>query len=279
MRTVRLLAIVLGLLACLADQVPAQAPAQPTPARTAEPGDSRPPLIRAHAHNDYHHSRPLLDALDHGFCSVEADIFLVDGQLLVGHTSLELKADRTLQALYLDPLRRRVRENAGRVYRNGPPFTLMIDVKTDAGRTYAVLREVLARYADMLTSVRKGVVQQRAVTVIVSGNRAQEAVAADPLRYVGIDGRLGDLGTDRPSHLVPLISDNWPRHFRWRGEGPMPEQQRQKLRAIVAKAHAKGRRVRFWATPDDPAVWRELRDAGVDLINADDLAGLERFLR
>ena len=37
--------------------------------------------------------------------------------------------------------------------------------------------------------------------------------------------------------------------------------------------------MRFWATPDDPAVWRELVDAGVDLLNADDLAGLERFLR
>ena len=59
----------------------------------------------------------------------------------------------------------------------------------------------------------------------------------------------------------------------------MPEQERQKLRGIVEKAHAKGRRVRFWATPDHPAVWRELVDAGVDLLNADDLAGLERFLR
>ncbi len=59
----------------------------------------------------------------------------------------------------------------------------------------------------------------------------------------------------------------------------MPEQEAQKLRGIVKKAHAKGRRVRFWATPDDLAVWRELVDAGVDLLNADDLAGLERFLR
>ena len=25
------------------------------------------PLIHAHAHNDYEHKRPLLDALDHGF--------------------------------------------------------------------------------------------------------------------------------------------------------------------------------------------------------------------
>ena len=28
------------------------------------------PLPRAHAHNDYEHKRPLLDALEQGFCSV-----------------------------------------------------------------------------------------------------------------------------------------------------------------------------------------------------------------
>ena len=36
------------------------------------------PRPQAHAHNDYYHTRPLLDALSHGFCSVEADVFLVD---------------------------------------------------------------------------------------------------------------------------------------------------------------------------------------------------------
>ncbi|MEC4021166.1 hypothetical protein QMK28_34095, partial [Streptomyces sp. H27-D2] len=34
------------------------------------------PLRRAHAHNDFVHPRPLLDALSHGFASVEADIWL-----------------------------------------------------------------------------------------------------------------------------------------------------------------------------------------------------------
>jgi hypothetical protein len=37
------------------------------------------PLTRAHAHNDYLHARPLFDALDHGFCSVEADVWGVNG--------------------------------------------------------------------------------------------------------------------------------------------------------------------------------------------------------
>ena len=109
------------------------------------------PLIHAHAHNDYEHKRPLLDALDHGFCSVEADIYLVDGQLLVAHDRSKVKPERTLQALYLDPLRERVKKNGGRVYPGGPECTLLIDLKPRWQTIYPVLRDTLTNYADMLT--------------------------------------------------------------------------------------------------------------------------------
>src|SRR5256885_12298392 len=102
--------------------------------------NSRPPLTRAHAHNDYEHTRPLLDALDHGFCSIEADIWLVDGNLLVAHDRGKVKPDRTLQALYLDPLRERVRRNGGRVFSARPPATLLIYGKTEAQATDAAFR-------------------------------------------------------------------------------------------------------------------------------------------
>ncbi|MHC4181392.1 MAG: phosphatidylinositol-specific phospholipase C/glycerophosphodiester phosphodiesterase family protein [Planctomycetota bacterium] len=235
-------------------------------------------LPQAHAHNDYRHPRPLLDALDHGFTSVEADVFLVDGQLLVGHWRSELRPKRTLEALYLDPLRRRIRKHGGRVYPDCPTFTLLIDVKTDGAKTYAALSEVLARYSDILTGVRDRRQRTGSVTAIISGNRAIERIAADKVRWAGIDGRLSDLDTDLPAHLMPLISDNWRSHFTWAGAGSMPRAEREKLRAVVKKAHGHGRRVRFWNTPEDLALWAELYSAGVDLINTDDLAKLQRFL-
>src|SRR5436853_4533789 len=83
-------------------------------------------LKNAHAHNDYEHARPLLDALDHGFCSVEADIHLVRGDLLVGHSLLNLRPERTLEKLYLRPLEKRVQVNHGRVYPGGPTLLLFI---------------------------------------------------------------------------------------------------------------------------------------------------------
>ncbi|MEX0677000.1 MAG: phosphatidylinositol-specific phospholipase C/glycerophosphodiester phosphodiesterase family protein [Pirellulales bacterium] len=237
------------------------------------------PLKRAHAHNDYLHKRPLLDALDHGFTSVEADVFLVDGQLLVAHARGDLKPERSLRALYLDPLRERVRSGGGSVYPEGGAFHLLIDLKSDGAPTYAALAKVLAEYADIISAVRDGKREPKAVDVSISGNRPIALVSGESLRYAGIDGRLGDLDSGRPAHLMPLVSDNWNSHFKWRGQGPISDAERGKLQDAVAKAHAGGRRIRFWATPDNAATWRELEAAGVDMINTDDLAGLEEFLR
>lgn len=47
---------------------------------------------------------------------------------------------------------------------------------------------------------------------------------------------------------------------------------------IVAQAHAGGQRVRFWATPETPAMWQVLIDNGVAQINTDDLSGLRTYL-
>src|SRR5712671_1976451 len=109
-------------------------------------GNSPAPLVRAHAHNDYEHRRPLFDALDHGFCSIEADVWLIGGQLLVAHDRKNAQPQRTLQTLYLEPLRERIAKNGGRVYRDGPSVILLIDVKSDATNTYVALRNILKRY-------------------------------------------------------------------------------------------------------------------------------------
>ena len=237
------------------------------------------PLRQAHAHNDYHHKRPLLDALQAGFCSVEADIYWTEEELRVGHDRSELRPGRTLQKLYLDPLRERVASNGGRVYRNGPEFLLLVDIKSEGAATFAPLHTALNEYRDMLVTVRDGREHAGAVRVVVSGNRDWDLIASYDPRYAGIDGRRGDLDSDHPAHLVPLISDNWTRYFAWRGEGKLSPEEAIQLATWVDQAHSAGRKIRFWATPDQPTAWDQLQRANVDLINTDNLAGLSQFLR
>jgi hypothetical protein len=237
------------------------------------------PLAQAHAHNDYEHDRPLLDALDHGFTSVEADVYLVDGALLVAHNRSDVKPERTLQKLYLDPLRQRVKANGGSVYPGGKPFYLLIDLKSDGESTYAALDKVLAGYADILTSVHDGQEEPKAIQAVISGACPRETITAAKTRYAGIDGRMTDLQSNAPANLVPLISDRWGAHFKWRGKGAISPEEQAKLKLAVDAAHAHGRRIRFWATPETVEAWTVLQAAGVDHINTDNLAGLESFLR
>ncbi|MYW69711.1 hypothetical protein GTY65_37460 [Streptomyces sp. SID8379] len=243
------------------------------------------PLRRAHAHNDYDHARPLFDALDHRFNSVEADIYLVDGDLLVAHDPVDLDPSRTLESLYLAPLAARVRANHGAVYRGWrTPLQLLIDIKTEGAATYAELDRQLRRHRGLFTTYARGRVHTGPVTAVVSGDRAAGPVMqAQRTRSAFYDGRLTDLGSADPASFIPLISDNWTNNFTWLGAGPIPAAERDKLRGIVTAAHARGQRVRFWATPDvagpeRDAVWAELIAADVDHLNTDDLAGLEAFL-
>ncbi|MET0386816.1 MAG: phosphatidylinositol-specific phospholipase C/glycerophosphodiester phosphodiesterase family protein [Polyangiales bacterium] len=241
------------------------------------------PLARAHAHNDYEHTVPLLDALGLGFTSVEADIWLVDGALLVAHDLEDVEPERTLEALYLAPLAEIARTGDGLIHADFPhSVQLLIDLKSEAEPTYRALHRLLARYADVVTVFTARGVREGAITAVISGNRPRELMEGQWLRFAGYDGRATDLGAGAPASFMPLISHNWELLFTWRGEGAFPDAENEALQNFVNTAHENGQRVRFWATPDAPAtreaVWRVLLAAGVDYINTDDLAGLAAFL-
>jgi len=241
--------------------------------------EKNPLLIQGHAHNDYYHKRPLEDALECFFCSIEVDVFLKDGKFLVGHDRDELREDRTLERLYLNPLKKRVLDGKGYVYKEKKRITLFIDIKSDGKEAYAELRKLLKEYNNIVSGLVNGVWKGRAIDVVVSGNRAKEMITNDQTRRVGIDGRISDFGSQKSNHLMPIISDRWSSHFNWRGEGLFSDKEKNKLKEMIQRAHKEGRRIRFWATPDKKSVWRELEDAGVDLINTDDLKGLSDFIR
>jgi glycerophosphoryl diester phosphodiesterase len=240
---------------------------------------SQPVSLRIHAHNDYEHPHPLFDALDAGARSVEADIFLVNGKLLVAHNFLELRADRSLQSLYLDPLRQRIKQHNVSVYGDGETLQLLIDIKQDGQTTYPVLRELLEQYQDLLTHYGK----QKSpgpITVVLTGNQpARKAIGAETDRVVAFDGSLNDLFTNPSPDLVPMISGRWDKTFTWNGKGTISEKERAKLTEFALQTHSQGRTLRFWGAPDNEATWRELKLAGVDWINTDRLAEASAFLQ
>jgi glycerophosphoryl diester phosphodiesterase len=236
------------------------------------------PLPNAHSHNDYAQKRPLLDALEQGFCSVEADVYAVDGKLLVAHHRNFSSPDRTLQALYLEPLKEQVRKNRGSVYPQKMPFTLLIEFKSSAEETYPLLQAALKPYRAMLTEFRERDKRERAITVLITGNAPREQAKKERRRLFAIEGGLSDIGSEVPLLLVPQVSTRWTETFRWSGFGEFPEEERTRLMALMAQAQRDGRKVRFWGGFDTPTLWKVQREAGVDWLNVDSLARLRAFL-
>lgn len=268
----------------LAATAAALALTMPAGAATAPPVELGTPLPQAHAHNDYEHERPLLDALEHGFTSVEADVWLVDGELRVAHDSWELADAPTLEEAYLDPLSEIAGRGGQEIYPGHDGyFQLLIDIKSEGSATWAAVEDELEEHQQVFTRVHRGKVKDRAVEAVISGNRPHAEMAAATTRYSFYDGRSGDLGSGTDADFMPLVSENWTKLFIWQGVGEMPAAERERLHAYVQQAHADGYRVRFWATNDVDGqarenLWRELREAGVDHINTDDLDGLQEFL-
>ena len=194
------------------------------------------------------------------------------------------RAGVTLESLYLDPLDELVRQQGNSIYPGWDgSLQLLIDIKSDGESTYAAIEKELAEHPRLMTRFAKGNVTEGPVTAVISGNRPLATMQAAEKRFGFYDGRSADLASGPAAELMPLVSDNWTKLFTWQGVGPMPETERAKLHAYVEAAHAKGYRVRFWATPDQAgsardAVWTELHNAGVDHINTDDLAALDAFL-
>lgn len=238
-------------------------------------------VLPGHAHNDYEHDRPLFEALGCHFKSIEADVFSVGDSLFVAHDFDQIKPGRTLRQLYLDPLKHRIQQNNGSVYGNGEELILLIDIKDDGLKTYQLLHKILEEYKTCLTIFEDGIKKQGALQIVISGNRPADYMQSQNVRYAGYDGRLENLESEFSPSFMPLVSDNWKKHFSWEGNGKMPEEERLRLRELAEKAEHKGYLLRFWGTPvqtPEQNVWKELKDAGVGLIGTDDIKGLKVFL-
>ncbi len=239
-------------------------------------------VLPAHAHNDYEHERPLLEALDCNFKSIEADVFSIGDSLFVAHDYEDITPGKTLRNLYLEPLKKRIRENRGSVYGNGEELILLIDIKDDGLKTYKLLHNVLEEYKEIVSCFEGGRKKESAILVIISGNRPFEFMMAQDVRYAGLDGRIVNLDSGIESGLMPMISDNWINHFSWDGTGEMPQEERNKLNEFSAKAKNNGFILRWWGTPSrtyeqEKNVWQALLNARVGLIGTDNIRELQHF--
>ena len=225
----------------------------------------------AHSHNDYEQPRPFTQAYDEQFGSIEADIFLVNRKLLVGHNPRDLTPARTLEQLYLLPLKAMVEKNHGYPYADKTRrLQLLIDVKSDSVKTLDALVTLLKHYHSIRTN--------HFIKIVVTGNRPGPEHYRDYPAFIWFDGRLNQQYTSSALARIALLSDNLNNYIKWKGEAPMDIEEHNKILSLVKKSHELKKPVRFWAIPDNRVGWREMEKLQVDYLNTDHIENLADFL-
>lgn len=221
-------------------------------------------LLPAYAHNDYRNRRPLVDALKLGYRGVEADVFRVGNELLVGHKRSETRAAYTLSRLYLEPLLSRQRA-CGYVLADRTPFFLNIEIKEPDSAAFSLVLTELSNYPELRPSLR----------VILVGWWPTLGAGGKPwpqyLRHQFVVARGGAQVLPSDSAWIGLVSIDYGKLVRWRGAGAIPAADSATISRAGELAVRLGVPLRVHHVPEDARVYKWLLKAGVTLLGTTNL--------
>ncbi|KAI9827340.1 MAG: hypothetical protein M1819_006982 [Sarea resinae] len=198
--------------------------------------------IPCHSHNDYWRPVPLYSAISAGCTGIEADVWAFDDELFVGHNTVSLTRDRTLRALYIDPLVEILdRQNSPTEFSNTnttkygifdtkPEQTvvLLIDFKNSGEAVWPLVKAQLEplRSRHYLTYFNGTKVIEGPITVVGTGNAPFDLMTADPnYRDVFFDAPLDQFWEG--SQGWPEDAGDAPGELLFEGEGSVEEAQGQ----------------------------------------------------
>lgn len=254
---------------CQRSQVPGPGPAAFGPTTSVPP---RPPLLASceagpevafteglHSHNDYQNRLPLDDALAAGATSLEADIWLQDGELTLRHSRQERPAahregpPRTLRDTYVNPLSELGAGNGGHIYGGRPaPIQLIIEIKD---RGDEINRQTFDKALQQVAGLPKYGVNV-VFASLPSGVKERDlppgvSLIVTPTAECGLPDEVvpGKPGyNEKYARNVSLVNASWQACH-----DPDPVRMREKMTALATATHARGWKIRFVQGPDGKA--------------------------
>ncbi|MBV5311951.1 MAG: phosphatidylinositol-specific phospholipase C/glycerophosphodiester phosphodiesterase family protein [Prolixibacteraceae bacterium] len=231
--------------------------------------------LNAHSHNDYEQKVPFEWAYSAHFGSIEADIWEVNGELFVAHNRDQITPEKTLDALYIQPVVAKFQENKGKAWKEREgTFQLLIDLKTPVEPTLSLLAEKLKKYPEVFDQTTN----PNAVRIVISGNQPEPSQYSNYPAIISFDGRPNQKFTPEQLKRVAIISDNLANQIAWRGKRNISQDDLNKINKLIGEMHRLNKPIRFWNSPDTPEAWQVFKNLNIDFINTDHIQQLADFL-
>jgi alkaline phosphatase len=230
---------------------------------------------KIHSHNDYEQKQRFSLAYANQIYQIEADVFEVNGELIVAHSKKEIDLKQTLNKLYLNKIDSLIKLNKGSVSEDKKySLALMIDFKEAWNATFPVLKQQIEKYGDIFNRSKNN----KAVQIVISGNRPADSLFHTFPSWIYFDGLPNISYAKADLERITMISDNFASYSKWKGIGEIMEEDKAKLKTMIKAAHKLDKPVRFWGAPDTKDSWKQLKELGVDIINTDKIVECKTYL-
>lgn len=227
-----------------------------------------------HSHNDYRQRVPFYQAYSQQVSSIEADLFFEKGKLLIGHDLEDLTGDATFDDMYVQPLVKLFKQNKGKAWKDSDQrLTLVVELKSKTVPTLDEVVKLLQKYPEVFNPAKN----PNAVKVVITGNVPAPKDFNKYPSFISFDGTLAENYTKEQLQRVGMISIPFFEYANWNGKGAMTASQKAKVQKAIDDAHAMGKPIRFWASPDGVTAWNTLHQMGVDIINTDKVEACADF--
>lgn len=222
----------------------------------------------AHSHNDYKNSIPFYRAYNDGFGSMEADVFAVNGQLLVAHEESEITPARSLKLMYTDRLIQKLKQDTARRLR------LLIEIKKDYTITLPLVLDELKPLSEYFSYPG----HPGRLSVVMTGAVPPGAIMLNYPAWLSFDVDHLDGFTKQQLTKIGLVSVPFKKYSQWNGSGEIDQSDVKRLDGIIDSAHAAGKKIRFYGDPDTKTCWTTLIRLDADVIGTDHIDELADFL-
>lgn len=213
-----------------------------------------------HSHNDYSRPDAFYHAFNAGAGAIEADIFLRNGKLMVAHDTSSIKPGLTLEKMYLQPILKEMRARPR-------PLNLVIDLKEAYG---PILAELLREFKPLKPFIRS-VDSKSPLTIIITGNRPSPGEYKNYPSYIYFDDDLQLPHNPNEWKRVAQVSLNFTNYSKWKGDTTIPNVDEKVFKSVINAVHQSGKKIRFWAAPDNPAGWQKLMELKADILSTDEI--------
>lgn len=231
--------------------------------------------LKGHSHNDYAQKIPFFTAYYAGMESIEIDLFLQNDSLYAAHEKSEVRAGRTLEALYLRPLAALYKANKYQPFADSSKnLQLLIDLKEDYRQLMPALITLLQPYRFMFDPQ----INKHAVRIVISGNMPSPENFDDYPAWIYFDGRPSITYSTQQRARLGLISEDLRAFTNWNGKGVPTKTEMANIQHLAKRIQDWGLTLRLWGTPESVNTWIILEKLGVFWLNTDQPEHLKTYL-